>query len=121
MKTSFDPSPAPLCLRYHLYFGYDAGVYGYGWSDVFAADLFHSMQISQEGALSSATGQRLRKEILAPCATKSGDETWMHGNGMAWDGRIGSYWIILDHIGSYWLLPQDIEGIKLAVAFSSRS
>eukprot|EP00434_Breviolum_minutum_P034880 symbB.v1.2.030877.t1/scaffold3524.1/size54796/2 len=59
---------------YHLYIGYDAGVYGYGWSDVFAADLFHSMRISQEGALSSATGQRLRKEILAPCATKSGDE-----------------------------------------------
>ena len=30
--------------RYHLYIGYDAGVYGYGWSDVYAADLFHTMQ-----------------------------------------------------------------------------
>ena len=93
-----------MSLRYHLYIGYDAGVYGYGWSDVFAADLFHSMRISQEGALSFATGQRLRKEILAPCATKSGDETWMHGDGMTWDGRIGSE----DHIG----ILQDVEGIK---------
>lgn len=59
---------------YHLYLGYDAGVYGYGWSDVYAADLFHTMQVSESGALSSATGQRLRKEILGPCATKTGDE-----------------------------------------------
>lgn len=34
---------------------------------------------------------------------------------MGWHGMD-----VLDHIGSYWLLPQDIEGIKLAVAFSSR-
>ena len=31
--------------RYHLYIGYDAGVYGYGGSDVYAADLFHTMQV----------------------------------------------------------------------------
>lgn len=62
-----------------MYIGYDAGVYGYGWSDVYAADLFHTMQTSEAGALSSATGRRLREEILGPCATKTGDVTWLTG------------------------------------------
>ncbi|CAJ1341577.1 unnamed protein product, partial [Effrenium voratum] len=62
------------CSWYHLYIGYDAGFYGYGWSDVFAADIFETMRASKEGALSGATGQALRSEILAPCATRCGQE-----------------------------------------------
>ena len=58
---------------YHLYIGYDAGVYGYAWSDVFAADIFESMRSSQTGPLSASTGERLRSEILGPCATKPGN------------------------------------------------
>ena len=57
---------------YHLYIGYDAGVYGYAWSDVFAADIFESMRTCQTGPLSAETGERLRSQILEPCATKPG-------------------------------------------------
>jgi len=59
---------------YHIFIGYDAGYYGYGWSDVFAADIFEAMRDSEEGPLSAATGQRLRAEILGPCATKAGSD-----------------------------------------------
>ena len=59
---------------YHLYIGYDAGVYGYGWSDVFAAEIFEAMRNSPTGPLSASTGHRLRSEILSPCATKPGYE-----------------------------------------------
>lgn len=59
---------------YHIYVGYDAGYYGYGWADVYAADIFATMQSSKLGALSAETGRQLRSEILGPCATKSGEE-----------------------------------------------
>eukprot|EP00913_Durusdinium_trenchii_P033045 g30936.t1 len=36
---------------YHIYLGYDAGYYGYGWADVYAADIFATMQSSKLGAL----------------------------------------------------------------------
>lgn len=70
-----------LSARYHIYVGYDAGYYGYGWADVYAADIFATMQSSKLGALSAETGRQLRSEILGPCATKSGEEM---GFGMVW-------------------------------------
>jgi len=59
---------------YHLVIGYDAGYYGYGWSDVYAADVFNAMLCSPSGLLSHETGQKLRDEILGPCATRSGGD-----------------------------------------------
>merc|ERR1712070_374168 len=64
---------AHLCASwYHLVIGYDAGYYGYGWSDVYAADVFNAMLHSSSGLISEDTGHRLRDEILGPCATRSG-------------------------------------------------
>lgn len=68
------PGSHPAASWYHLVIGYDAGYYGYGWSDVYAADLFSAMLSSSEGLLSVQTGHRLRDEILRPCATRGGAE-----------------------------------------------
>ncbi len=46
----------------HLMGGYDAGYYGYLWSEVFAADMFTAFQ--NEGLLSSKIGERYRTTIL---------------------------------------------------------
>jgi len=64
----------PCASWYHLVIGYDAGYYGYGWSDVYAADLFKAMLHSPSGLLGVETGQRLRDQILGPCATRSGSD-----------------------------------------------
>eukprot|EP00966_Prymnesium_polylepis_P111250 2573302-Prymnesium_polylepis.3 len=62
------------CSWYHLVLGYDAGYYSYGWSDVYAADVFETMMASEEGPLSAATGGRLRDAILAPVASVAGSK-----------------------------------------------
>mmetsp|Transcript_33650 Transcript_33650/g.96637 ORF Transcript_33650/g.96637 Transcript_33650/m.96637 type:complete len:701 (-) Transcript_33650:163-2265(-) len=64
----------PCASWYHLVIGYDAGYYGYGWSDVYAADVFESMLQAEEGPLSAETGAKLRDEILGPCATRTGGD-----------------------------------------------
>jgi thimet oligopeptidase len=46
----------------HLMGGYDAGYYGYLWSEVYAADMF--TRFEKEGLLSSKTGHDYRKYIL---------------------------------------------------------
>lgn len=66
---------------YHLVIGYDAGYYGYGWSDVYAADVFAAMKSSSAGLLSAETGARLRDEILGPCASRTGRDSWGHSWG----------------------------------------
>merc|ERR1712187_442717 len=68
------PDTHPCASWYHLVIGYDAGYYGYGWSDVYAADVFDAMACSSLGLLSVEVGQRLRDDILEPCATRSGGE-----------------------------------------------
>lgn len=68
------PGTHPSASWYHMVIGYDAGFYGYGWSDVYAADVFEAMVKANEGPLSAAVGSKLRREILEPCATRPGAE-----------------------------------------------
>jgi thimet oligopeptidase len=48
----------------HMMGGYDAGYYGYLWSEVYADDMFTAFE--QTGLLNSSTGKRYRKYILEP-------------------------------------------------------
>ena len=51
----------------HLMAGYDAGYYGYLWSQVYAQDLFTAFE--QGGIENSAVGMRYRQDILQPSRT----------------------------------------------------
>lgn len=53
----------------HL-FGYDAGYYGYLWSEVYGDDMFSRFE--NEGVLSPEVGRAYRREILEAGGTRSG-------------------------------------------------
>jgi thimet oligopeptidase len=55
----------------HL-FGYDAGYYGYLWSEVYGDDMFSRFEA--EGVLSPGVGRAYRREILETGGTRSGME-----------------------------------------------
>jgi len=68
------PHTHPCASWYHLVIGYDAGYYGYGWSDVVAADIFEAMCKEPGGLLSEEVSRKLRAELLGPCATIAGTD-----------------------------------------------
>jgi thimet oligopeptidase len=55
----------------HLMGGYDAGYYGYLWSQVYAQDLFTAFQ--QGGLENPEVGMRYRDDILEPARTYDPD------------------------------------------------
>ncbi|MFK7827482.1 MAG: M3 family metallopeptidase [Oligoflexales bacterium] len=52
----------------HLMGGYDAGYYGYLWSEIYAADMF--TRFTEEGLLNPQTGLDYKKWILEPGGSK---------------------------------------------------
>jgi Zn-dependent oligopeptidase len=56
----------------HVMGGYDAGYYGYMWSEVIGDDMFG--RFAREGILSPAVGADYRREILEPNGSRSADD-----------------------------------------------
>jgi len=56
----------------HLTTGYNAGYYGYLWSQVFSSDLFTRFQ--QNGIFDQKTGAELRRCVLEPITRYDGEE-----------------------------------------------
>ncbi len=60
---------------YHLAIGYDAGYYGYLWSEVFAYDVLTAFDgLRVDSPEMAEVGMRYRRRMLEPCASQSGME-----------------------------------------------
>ena len=55
--------------------GYDAGYYGYGWSDVIAADIASEFESSPHGYYDKELGKKYRKHILESGSSRSVEES----------------------------------------------
>ena len=56
----------------HILGGYDAGYYGYLWSEVFGDDMFS--RFAEEGVLSGEVGMDFRREVLEPNGTRDAED-----------------------------------------------
>jgi len=63
----------PIAVFDHIVDGYDAGYYGYLWSQVYAADIFYS-QFKKNGIFNQETGERYRNIVLKSGSTKDAME-----------------------------------------------
>lgn len=61
----------PVATWGHLMGGYDVGYYGYMWSQVFSADMFHSM-FKAASVMSATIGDAYRRRVLQPGGSKDG-------------------------------------------------
>jgi len=59
----------------HIMGGYDAGYYGYAWSEVISADMFSPFKANPTGVLDPRLGMRLRNEIYSVGGSKNADES----------------------------------------------
>jgi thimet oligopeptidase len=59
----------------HLAGGYDAGYYGYAWSDAISADLASAFRSAPGGFMDKEVGQRLRREIYAPGGSREAEDS----------------------------------------------
>ena len=71
--------PMPKDSAFVAYFGhltgYDAGYYGYAWSDAFAADMATVFENAPDRFLDVEIGRRLRREIYEPGDSRPATET----------------------------------------------
>jgi len=71
--VSVIPGTFPVASWYHPMMGYDAGYFGYIWSEAFAADLFSEFEAQEKSIIDSSLGNKYKETILSPCAMIDGE------------------------------------------------
>ncbi|KAJ3091534.1 hypothetical protein HK102_000179 [Quaeritorhiza haematococci] len=66
------PGTHPASSFGHIMSSYDAGYYGYLWSEVFSADMFVSRFKKEEAIQNSVVGKQYREKVLGPGGSKDG-------------------------------------------------